>query len=157
MKCQAHSSARAPLSSTVRRQTMRHRIYVTLVGRPEVFRAVDAMAVGSGRMSIVGPMPAEECWQFTPGEIVDCEHRRLPDGTSALVAVSSATSEFRARRAVFACGGAIVGALLGLALTRFRLPVATTILIVGACSAVMAFVSARWGDGAWDALARRLR
>ena len=54
----------------------------------EVYRPVDAERLDGNRYRILSQSydPSIETWEFAPGEIVECEQRKLTDG-SALVAV----------------------------------------------------------------------
>jgi hypothetical protein len=70
-------------------------IYVALLDEgTSVWRPVTAteLTVGVFRISASEHQPADERWQFGPGESVRCEERRLPSGEVALVAVDSARS-----------------------------------------------------------------
>jgi len=138
---------------------MRHRIYIPLADQPNVLRASEAKAVGNGQFSVAGPVAAGERWQFMPGELVECESRKLPDGSKGLVAVSSVLPdpEVRSRRTVYGWCGAMVGGLLGLS-TAFWLGVGGTPLFMVAafCAIVFAWCSVRWGDDAWDVLSKLL-
>jgi hypothetical protein len=95
-----------------------------------------------------------------PGEIVECESRTLPDGTKALVAVSSVPPdpEVRSRRIVYGFCGAFVGALLGLWYAIwFGLSGGVLLVVAAACAVAFALSSMRWGDRAWEILSRLMR
>jgi len=105
-------------------------------------------------------VPPGEQWQFMPGQIVECESRTLPDGTKALVAVSSALpdSELRSRRIVYGGCGAVVGGILGLWFGVWLGFSGRTLAAFAAfCSVTFAGCSVRWGDRAWEILSRMMR
>jgi hypothetical protein len=115
---------------------------------------------GDGRFRLVGAPPKDERLQFKRGEIVECEIRAVPGGSKDLVAIRSVTAEpeFRKRQYVFAGFGAIVGAFFGAVVALWfetSLPSAAIGATGGAVT--FGFCSIRWGDAAWDALARGVR
>lgn len=57
-------------------------------------RPVRAVEVSSGRFMVIEPMPRDERWAFDPGSTVRCEERRLPDGTTVMMAVAADSSAF---------------------------------------------------------------
>ena len=136
---------------------MRHRIYVPLLDDPTALRELDAVPAGDGRFRLVGKPAAHERLLFKRGEIVECEIQVVPGGSKDLVAIRSvsAESEFKKTQKVFATFGAIVGAFLG---ATVALWFDTSLLAAGigaaAGAVIFAFCSARWGDTAWDMLAR---
>jgi len=111
---------------------MRHRIYVPLLDDPAALGESDAVPAGHGQFRLVGTPPQQERLLFKRGEIVECEIRTLPGGSKDLVAIRSVSAEpeFKKRQHVFAIFGAGAGAV------------------------AFAFCSIRWGDAAWDVLAR---
>jgi hypothetical protein len=136
---------------------VKHRIRIPLEGNTSSSREVDATPAGDGRFRIVGSVPRGARLQYRRGETVECEIRRLPDGSQALVAIRSmsADPEFRKRRNVYAVCGAIVGGVIGVVLALqfwFSLMSSAVGLLIGAV--VFGFCSVRWGDGAWDALSK---
>jgi len=56
----------------------------------EVWTPVTARSTGGGIFEILGPMPADESWQFAPHSFVRCETHKFADGTIGLVAVELA-------------------------------------------------------------------
>jgi hypothetical protein len=136
---------------------MKHRILIPLAGDPASLREVDAVAVGDGRFRIAGGVPSVEPLQFESGEIVECEIRRLPQGSQALVAIRSVSAdpEIRKRRTVFAVCGAIVGGIVG-ALFAVQFDFSTTFAASGFLLGAVAFgfCSVRWGDAAWEILGK---
>ena len=109
---------------------------------------------------MTGPVQAGERWQFMPGDLVECESRTLPDGSKGLVAVSSVMSdpESRSRRKVYGWCGAFVGGIFGLWFAIWLgfngLPL---LAVTVSCAIAFAWSSTRWGDRAWELLARLLR
>jgi hypothetical protein len=136
---------------------MKHRILVPLFGDSASLREVDGVAVGDGQFRIVGRPPSVERLQFKSGEIVECEIRRLPKGSQALVAIRSVSAdpEFRKRRNVFAVCGAIVGGFVG-TLIALQFILSTTSAATGFLLGALAFgfCSVRWGDAAWETLSK---
>ena len=66
-------------------------VYVALLEEGiDVWRPVAARHVRDDEYQLGGPVPDGEVWQFQPGEVVRCETRRFPDGTSGLVATDRA-------------------------------------------------------------------
>lgn len=65
-------------------------IYVNLLGEGmNMLRSVKAESLGRDYYHIIDTMPANEQWQFTPGQIVRCQKKNLSSG-KALVAVDEA-------------------------------------------------------------------
>jgi hypothetical protein len=63
-------------------------IYMYLPGEAvDVWRPVQVEALGDGHYRVVGPMPADETWEYPPGSIIRTEMRRLSAG-DAMFAVS---------------------------------------------------------------------
>jgi hypothetical protein len=63
-------------------------VYVVFLDEgTDVWRPVSAEQIGPGLFRLLGPVPANERWQFQPGEVVRCEGRVLSGGR-ALVAVA---------------------------------------------------------------------
>jgi hypothetical protein len=136
---------------------VKHRIRIPLEGSASSSWEVDAIAAGDGRFRIAGAVPRGVRPQYQRGDTVECEIRRLPDGSQAWVAIRSMTAdpEFRKRRNVYAVCGAIIGGIIGAVLALqfwFSLTSAAAGMSIGAL--VFGFCSVRWGDGAWDALTR---
>jgi hypothetical protein len=76
-----------PLNFTVRAQLMAssQEIYVALLNEgTEVWRPVQARALGGGEFEILGIVPAGELWQFPPGTRVRCKEHHFADGIAAL-------------------------------------------------------------------------
>lgn len=140
------------MMSDVRRRMERLRIFVPLVNAPSELRAAQAVPAGEGRFRLVSRPQFNDRWQFTPGEIIECDSRTLPDGSKVLVAVSSASSdpEYRKRRTMYAVLGAIVGAFSG-AWFAFEIHPGAMSLALGAVigGCLFAMVSVRWRDAAW--------
>jgi hypothetical protein len=68
----------------------RNHIYVALLDEgTDVWRRVPATGDEASGFEIVGPMPADEVWQFRPGAIVRCEPHRFADGSVDLVAIEA--------------------------------------------------------------------
>jgi len=133
------------------------RILVPLADSPGSLRAAEGVPVGDGRFRLEGHPSPEDAWQFKPGEIVECSSQTLADGSKALVAVSSVTSdpEYRSSRAVYAVVGAVVGAFVGAWCALGIHPSAPSVA-VGAVlgGGVFAICSVRWRDAAWRAWSR---
>jgi hypothetical protein len=65
-------------------------VYVNLMGEGlNVMRSVRAEHLGRNFYRIVEAMPAEETWEYGPGQVVRCEKRKLSTG-KALVAIEEA-------------------------------------------------------------------
>jgi hypothetical protein len=65
-------------------------VYVNLMGEGlNVMRSVRAEHLGRNFYKIVEAMPAEETWEYGPGQVVRCEKRKLSTG-KALVAIEEA-------------------------------------------------------------------
>jgi hypothetical protein len=63
-------------------------VHVQLLGEgTPVWRPVDAAAFGPSIFRLSGPQPANEEWQFQPGQLVECQEHTFADGTMGLVAV----------------------------------------------------------------------
>jgi hypothetical protein len=136
---------------------LRHRIYIPLAGRPGTLRPSDAKAVGNGLFAVAGRAAKGEEWQFKPGELVSCESRTLPDGSKGLVAVAAvqADPETRSRRKVHGWFGGVIGGILGLWTALWLGFSGIPLLAIAAsCAALLAWSAARWGDEAWEVLAR---
>ena len=76
-----------PLSFTVRAQAVvsSQEIYVALVDEGvEVWRPVQARALGGGIFEILGIMPADESWEFPPGTRVRCQEHHFAGGVTGL-------------------------------------------------------------------------
>jgi hypothetical protein len=138
---------------------VRHRIYVPLRDDPTALCESDAVAAGDGRFRLVGRAPARKRLLYKRGEIVECDIRAVPGGSTGLVATRSVSAdpEFRKTRNVFAVSGAIVGAVLGIVVALW----VDTSLISAAIGGVLgaltfAYCSIRWGDAAWELLSRAL-
>jgi len=56
----------------------------------DVWRPVQAEKLGPDLYRVLGPVPAEEVWQFSPGSIVRLQMKRLEDGDHPVAAYSSA-------------------------------------------------------------------
>jgi hypothetical protein len=152
-----HRTGARPLNSGVSRHNMRHRVLVPHSSHPTELRELDAVPVGQGRYRLIGKATPDDHLRFRPGEIVECGIQALPNGSHGLVALSSISSdpEYRARRRVYAVSGAIAGAVFG-ASAGLAFDLTSSPIVVGALVAAMAFsyASARWGDTAWETLAR---
>jgi hypothetical protein len=62
-------------------------IYMPLLNEgTDVLRPVEAEAHSDGRYTILGSVPDDEQWAFSPGSIVRGETRVLSDGEQAIVA-----------------------------------------------------------------------
>ena len=62
-------------------------IFVALLDEgAEVWRPVEARPLGGESYEILGPVPADERWQFTPGQRVLCREKAFSDGSKGLVA-----------------------------------------------------------------------
>ena len=139
---------------------MKFPIHVPLRSNRESLREVDAEPVGDGRFRLTGRAARGELLRFKSGQIVECEARRLPDGSNGLVAVRAVSEdpEFRKRRKIYAVLGALVGGVFGAAYALwFSLTPASFAIgaLLGAIA--FAFCSARWGDAAWEILSRIVR
>ena len=80
-------SAGRPLNFTVRAQAMAssQEIYVALLNEGvEVWRPVQARALGGGEFEILGIVPAGESWEFLPGTRVRCKEHHFADGETGL-------------------------------------------------------------------------
>ena len=67
--------------------TINHQIYVVLLNEgTEVWRPVQARPLGGDIFEIMGIVPAEESWQFSPGTKVRCQMKTSSDGSTGLVA-----------------------------------------------------------------------
>ena len=139
---------------------MRHRILVPLLSDPALLRESEALAAGDGCFRLLGGGSSAERLLYSPGEIVECSIRALPDGSKGLVATRSVSAdpEYRKRRTVFAVAGAMVGGVFGAAFALWFEATAISALVGGALGAsTFAFCSVRWGDAAWEALSRVVR
>lgn len=62
-------------------------IHVRLLGLgQEQWRVAYGLPVGDGLYELLGPMPDGEQWQFTPGQVVECEEVVLFLGDYGLLA-----------------------------------------------------------------------
>ena len=62
-------------------------VFVALLGEgTPVWRPVQARLVGNGVYELVGPMVADEVWEFQPGQVVECEQHSFSPGLAGLVA-----------------------------------------------------------------------
>lgn len=62
-------------------------VYVALLGEgTEVWRPVEAIALGGEEFELLGDMPDDEVWQFSPGTRVRCKKKVFADGGVALAA-----------------------------------------------------------------------
>jgi hypothetical protein len=69
-------------------------VHVALLGEAvDVWRPVAAQHVRGDEYRLAGPVPADEVWEFQPGEVVRCEERSFSDGTRGLVATTRARSD----------------------------------------------------------------
>ena len=65
-------------------------IYVTMLGEGmNVLRSVRAEHLGRDFYMIIDEMPADETWEFTPGQVVRCKKKNLSNG-KGLVAYEEA-------------------------------------------------------------------
>jgi hypothetical protein len=134
---------------------MRHLVFVRDKTNPSELREVEAAPLGRGSFRLTGPV--DSSLQFGRGEIVECSIAKLPDGTSALVATNSLSSdpEYRMRRTVYAVLGGIVGAILGTWAGLETYQTSRSGLIGAAVGTILfSYSSARWGDRAWEVLRR---
>jgi hypothetical protein len=139
---------------------VRHQIFVPLLNDLAALRETDAVPAGDGRFRLVGKQTKQEPLLFKRGEIVECEIRTVPGGSKGLVAMHSfsAEPEFKKTRRVFAVFGAIFGAGLGAMIALWVEPSLPSVAIGGAIGAMtFGLCSLRWGDEAWDILARVIR
>lgn len=64
-------------------------IYVALLDEgTEVWRAVEAVHIGEDHFQILTATPPGERWQFSAGQVVRCEPKRL-SGSVCIVAVEA--------------------------------------------------------------------
>jgi hypothetical protein len=62
-------------------------IYMPLLNQgTDAWRPVEAEAHADGRYTILGSVPDEEEWAFSPGSIVRGESRMMSDGQQVIVA-----------------------------------------------------------------------
>ena len=62
-------------------------IYVALLDEGvDVWRPVQARALGGGEFEILGIVPAGELWEFPPGTRVRCREHDFADGVAGLLA-----------------------------------------------------------------------
>jgi hypothetical protein len=62
-------------------------VYVALIDEAvDVWRPVQARAVGDDVFELLGIVPPEESWQFQPGARVRCDMRAFANGERGLVA-----------------------------------------------------------------------
>ena len=60
-------------------------IYVALLNEgTTVWRPVQARPLAGDEFEILGPVPAEETWEFPPGAVVRCKTHRFNDGVVGL-------------------------------------------------------------------------
>ena len=63
-------------------------VYVALLDEGiDVWRPVEARAVGEDIYELSGSVPSEERWAFQPGDLVACEPHTFAGGEQGLVAV----------------------------------------------------------------------
>ena len=139
---------------------MRFQIHVPSSSSPETLHLVDAVPMGEGRFRLAGPAARGEALQFTRGQIVECEGRRLPDGSKGLVAVRALSEdpEFRKRRNIYAVLGVFVGGVFGAVFALWFSMTFASMAIGALLGAIgFAFCSVRWGDAAWEILSRIVR
>ena len=68
-------------------------VFVALDGEGvDVWRPVLAREISSGVFRLMGLVPPQESWEFQPGQIVECEPRRLSGDGIDLVAVRLAAA-----------------------------------------------------------------
>jgi hypothetical protein len=58
----------------------------------DVWRPVVAESLSTGLYRLIGPVSADEHWEFQPGDVVRCTERTFADGTRGLVAVERDTA-----------------------------------------------------------------
>jgi len=62
-------------------------IYIKLLDEgTDVYRPVKALKVEKGKFKILDTQPKDELWEFKPGELVVCMHKKL-EGENLLVAI----------------------------------------------------------------------
>jgi len=67
--------------------TERVKIHIKLLDEAvDVWRPVDAEHLGGGDYRVLGPIPADEVWEFQPGDVVCCRKRDFADNRAGLVA-----------------------------------------------------------------------
>ena len=65
-------------------------VYVALLEEgTNVWRPVSSIEVRNGEFELLGPVPADECWQFGPGTVVRCSRHIFSNGEIGLVAFES--------------------------------------------------------------------
>ena len=66
-------------------------VFVALLGEGvPCWRPAAAIAISESIYRIEDSVPEGESWEFQSGQLVKCELRSFPDGSSGLVAVESA-------------------------------------------------------------------
>ena len=62
-------------------------VYVALEGEgTSAWRPAEARHIQGAIYQLLGSVPINECWQFNPGQIVECEEHIFSSGSSGLVA-----------------------------------------------------------------------
>jgi hypothetical protein len=62
-------------------------VYVALEGEgTSAWRPAEARHVQGAVYQLLGSVPSNEYWQFSPGQFVECEEHIFPNGSSGLVA-----------------------------------------------------------------------
>jgi len=62
-------------------------VYIALLGEgTTVWRPAQARHIQGDVYELLGSIPVDEQWQFSPGQLVECEEQVLPGGSSGLVA-----------------------------------------------------------------------
>ena len=62
-------------------------IHVALLGEgTPVWRPAEARHIEDSVFELLGAIPNDEEWQFTPGQLVECKEQTFPGGESGLVA-----------------------------------------------------------------------
>jgi hypothetical protein len=60
-------------------------IYVAILNEGvDVWRPVQARPLAGNEFEILGPVPADETWEFPPGAVVRCKTHRFDDGVVGL-------------------------------------------------------------------------
>ena len=57
----------------------------------EVWRPISAEQLSNDTFRVMGPMPADEDWEFRPESLVTVAFRRFADGKSGYVAMAETT------------------------------------------------------------------
>ena len=62
-------------------------VHVALLGEgTDVWRPTQARHIQGEVYELLGSIPEDETWQFSPGQLVECEEHAFSGGSSALVA-----------------------------------------------------------------------